>query len=530
MQNAYRRLKDLLLEIAKLRSRGPCLQRIVSGLADQPEVALARVWLVAPGDGCDVCLRRDECPQRVPCLHLVASAGNPNTKSADWSRTDGDFRRFPIGVRKIGQIAQGAKVRIPEIEEDDTWIVRPDWARREGIRGFGGVPLAHGDEVLGVLGLFTRSPFDDETLEWLEIIADHASAAIANARAFEEIERLRGRLALENEYLREAVVEARAFGDLVGSSPALARIVERIDLVAPTDASVLIEGESGTGKELVAREIHRRSRRGDEPLIQVNCAAIPRDLYESEFFGHVKGAFTGATRDREGRFAAADGGTLFLDEVGEIPLELQGKLLRVLQEGSYERLGEERPREVDVRLIAATNRDLQAEVAAGRFRKDLYYRLDVFPIEVAPLRARPEDIVPLAAHFLELACRRLGRELPNLTRAGRESLEAYEWPGNVRELQNVIERAVITWRSGPLRFELGSSESRTKRAHSGRAASSLEILSDAQLRDLERENLRAALRQTAWKISGPDGAAALLGVKPTTLASRIKKLEIQRPI
>ncbi|MCZ6784183.1 MAG: sigma 54-interacting transcriptional regulator [Proteobacteria bacterium] len=537
MEPAYRSLKELLLALAHQSAEGPCHQQIVSGLASQADVALARLWLIKPGDICEVCPRRSECPQHVPCLHLAASAGSPREDGADWSRTDGDFRRFPIGVRKIGAVGRGETLCVEEIERDATWIARPEWARREGIRGFGGAPLLFAGEVLGVLGVFTRAPFDRETLEWLEIIADHAAAALANSRAFEQIESLRRELALENEYLREEVTEAKASGEIVGQSSALARVLERIELVAPTDATVLIDGESGTGKELVAREIHRRSGRADRPLIQVNCAAIPRELYESEFFGHAKGAFTGATADREGRFAAADGGTLFLDEVGEIPLELQGKLLRVLQEGCYERVGEERTREVDVRVIAATNRDLRADIDTGRFREDLYYRLDVFPIQVAPLRERRADIAPLAAHLLERAARRMGRDVPRMPRETREALEAYDWPGNVRELANVIERAVITWRGGPLRVDVGlpagsagstGSASRAKRAPS--ASGEDEILTEAQLLDLERENLHRALRRTRWKIGGADGAAELLGIRPTTLTSRLKKLGIERPL
>jgi transcriptional regulator with GAF, ATPase, and Fis domain len=232
-------------------------------------------------------------------------------------------------------------------------------------------------------------------MAWLRMIADHAAAAIATARAFAEIEALQKRLELENEYLREEVTRAGAFGELIGQSPALEAVARQIDLVAPTDSGVLILGESGTGKELVAREIHRRSHRAGKPLIRVNCAAVPRELYESEFFGHARGAFTGALRDRAGRFELADQGTLFLDEVGEIPLELQAKLLRVLQEGELERVGEERTRRVNVRLVTATNRDLRAEVEAGRFRQDLYYRLSVFPVELPPLRKRKQDI-PLA--------------------------------------------------------------------------------------------------------------------------------------
>jgi transcriptional regulator with GAF, ATPase, and Fis domain len=250
--------------------------------------------------------------------------------------------------------------------------------------------------VLGVLAVFARGAVGTECMDWLRTIADHAAAAIATARAFERIEELKRRLELENEYLREEVTRAGAFGELVGQGPALEAVARQIDLVAPTDAAVLVLGESGTGKELVAREVHRRSKRAGRPLIKVNCAAVPRELYESEFFGHARGSFTGALRDRAGRFELADGGTLFLDEVGEIPLELQAKLLRVLQEGELERVGEERTRRVDVRLVAATNRDLRAEAEAGRFRQDLYYRLSVFPVELPPLRKRVEDIPLLA--------------------------------------------------------------------------------------------------------------------------------------
>ena len=231
-------------------------------------------------------------------------------------------------------------------------------------------------------------------------------------------------------------------------------IVKQIDLVAPTEASALILGESGTGKELVAREIHQRSRRKDKPLVRVNCASIPKDLFESEFFGHTRGAFTGAIKDRAGRFEAAEGGTIFLDEIGEVPLDLQSKLLRVLQEKCYERVGEDRTRQADVRVIAATNRDLEQAVAAGRFREDLYYRLNVFPIQVPPLRERMEDVPLLAKHFIESSVKELGCPKPRLTRAAIAKLQNYHWPGNIRELRNVIERAIIISRGGALDFDL----------------------------------------------------------------------------
>ena len=312
-------------------------------------------------------------------------------------------------------------------------------------------------------------------------------------------------------------------------SPSIRQIEEQIEQVAPTDATVLILGESGTGKELVAREIHRCSERAERPMIRVNCASVPKELYESEFFGHVKGAFTGAIKDRVGRFAAADGGTLFLDEVGEIPLELQNKLLRVLQEGQYERVGDDRTRTVDVRIVAATNRNLAHEVKAGGFREDLFYRLNVFPIEVPPLRKRAEDIALLAEHFLARATQKLKRRA-RLTEANVAELRSYDWPGNVRELQNAIERAVITAKSGKLRFHLPGSE-RAQDPGVGPSASAApsEILTDEAMRELERNNLLAALERADGKIYGSGGAAELLGLKPTTAASRIQRLGIKRP-
>ena len=261
-------------------------------------------------------------------------------------------------------------------------------------------------------------------------------------------------LELRNTCLEEEGTEAKAFGDLVGQSAALRRIESQIDVVAPTEASVLILGETGTGKELVAHEIHRRSARKEGPLVRVNCASIPRELFESEFFGHVKGAFTGAVRDRAGRFETAEGGTIFLDEVGEIPLDIQNKLLRVLQEKRYERVGGDVTRRANVRIVAATNRDLKKAVAAGRFREDLYYRLNVFPIRVPPLRERMDDIPLLAKHFVELSTRELKCAKPRLTRAAVAKLQNYDWPGNVRELCNLIERAVILARGGALDFDL----------------------------------------------------------------------------
>ena len=349
------------------------------------------------------------------------------------------------------------------------------------------------------------------------------------SQAYREICRLREQLELENEYLQEEVSELRTFGGFVGQSPALQNILRQIEMVAPTDAGVLITGESGTGKELIAHEMHKRSDRNVRRMIRVNCASIPRELYESEFFGHVKGAFTGAVKDRAGRFELAHEGTLFLDEVGEIPLELQSKLLRVLQEGTFERVGDEKTRNTDVRIIAATNRDLKREVDEGRFREDLYYRLNVFPIDVPPLRKRTEDIPLLAAHFLYLTAKKLNHPQPKLSQANMNQLQAYGWPGNVRELQNVIERAVITSQSGKLHFDLPASKlSReapvpTPRGHKAEE----KVLTFEEIKQLDRSNILAALEQTDGKVFGKGGAAELLDTRPTTLASRIKRLGLK---
>ncbi len=337
-----------------------------------------------------------------------------------------------------------------------------------------------------------------------------------NARLREELER-------ERDYLREEVSVAMNFGRIVGNSPALKRMLRRVEAVADTPASVLVLGESGVGKELVAHAIHGQSPRSDGPLVKVNCASIPKELFESEFFGHVKGAFTGAQRDRVGRFQLADGGTLFLDEVGEIPLELQGKLLRVLQESEFERIGDDVTRSVDVRVIAATNRNLEREIVAGRFREDLFYRLSVFPVEVPPLRERHEDIVPLAQHFLEQTCKDFGREVLKLTKAQADLLERYAWPGNIRELKNVIERAVILSPGKQLRLDLSMPEAAEQStAADAVPAADDRILTEAEVRDFLRRNVERALERAGGRVSGKGGAAELLGVRPTTLADRIR--------
>jgi formate hydrogenlyase transcriptional activator len=333
----------------------------------------------------------------------------------------------------------------------------------------------------------------------------------------------------ENEYLRTELRSGTGLDELIGPSAALARIRDQIGMVAGTEANVSIYGESGTGKELVARAVHDLSSRREKPLVRVNCAAIPKDLFESEFFGHVRGAFTGAVKDRIGRFELADGGTLFLDEVGEIPLDLQGKLLRVIQEGQFERVGEDRTRTVHVRLVSATNRSLAGEASAGRFRTDLYYRLSVFPIEVPPLRERREDILPLAEHFLRLHSQKLRIKVPRLTTTQREDLHQYDWPGNVRELQNVIERAAILSAHGAFNLNLAAGERLSVPSPLPEAAAATgELCTLGGLKDREKQMIVAALKQARGKVYGVNGAAALLGIKPTTLASKIARLDLRR--
>jgi transcriptional regulator with GAF, ATPase, and Fis domain len=526
-------LQAVAVGAAEERTVERVLERIVRGLADQPGVALARVWLIGPGDICATCPMRAECPEQTRCLHLAASAGRARAAPAeDWSRTDGAFRRFPLGVRKIGRIgATGEAVWIADVAKERGWIARPEWASAEEIRSFAGQPLTFRGEVLGALALFSRTALGDTEFAWLRIFADHAAVAIANSRALDEIARLREQLELENAYLRDEVKAALRFGEIIGRSGALQKALRQVELVAPTDAGVLITGESGTGKELFARAIHERSGRRGRPLITVNCGAIPHDLFESEFFGPVKGAFTGAFRDRVGRFQLADRGTIFLDEVGEIPLELQTKLLRVLQDGQFEPVGDDRTRTVAVRLIAATNRDLRADVEAGRFRRDLYYRLSVFPIEVPPLRDRAGDVALLAKHFATLAARRLGVPAPRLLASEVRRLEDYDWPGNIRELEHVVERAVILSRGAPLRFDLDPDPrgGRRRAVPDTAEATDVAILTEAELKQRARQNLHAALRQSRGRIRGPGGAAELLGMKPTTLAARLRALGITGP-
>ncbi len=380
---------------------------------------------------------------------------------------------------------------------------------------------------------YTSTPIEDNgelvgAVVIFRDISDRKESETKLRNALAEVEALRHRLEQENAYLLEEIRNEHDYKEIVGQSAAILNVIRQIDLVAPTDANVLISGESGTGKELIARAIHESSARCKRPLIRVNCASIPRELFESEFFGHIKGAFTGAIADRAGRFELADGGTLFLDEVGEIPLELQSKLLRVLQEQQFERVGDNHTRRVDVRIIAATNRDLKQEASRQRFREDLYFRLNVFPIESVPLRNRIEDIPLLTNHFVKRASEKFNKPSVQLSHANIHQLQRYPWPGNIRELMNVTERAVILSQGDRLRFDLPDEISAAPQQVPIQNKSSMDIIDEDERLRQDRHNIINALRVAKGKIFGNDGAAQLLGIKPTTLNSRLQKYGINK--
>ncbi len=395
----------------------------------------------------------------------------------------------------------------------------------EGVRSMCCVPLITRDHVLGSLSVASLrdAAFSQQDLDLLSQVASQVAIAVENALAFEEIAQLKNKLADEKLYLEDEIRIELNFDEIIGESTALKNILKQVETVAPTDSTVLIQGETGTGKELIARAIHNLSSRREATFVKINCAAIPTGLLESELFGHERGAFTGAIAQKIGRFELADGGTLFLDEVGDIPLELQPKLLRVLQEQEFERLGGTRTTRIDVRLVAATNRDLVQMVAERQFRSDLFYRLNVFPVQMPSLRQRREDIPVLVRYFAQKYARQMKRSIDSISAETMAALTNYHWPGNIRELENLIERAVILSRGAVL--EVPITELRERAEHAlGQAPGSLQTL-----RANEREHILLALRDTGWVLAGPNGAAALLGMKRTTLQSRMHKLGIQRP-
>ena len=400
------------------------------------------------------------------------------------------------------------------------------------------VPLIVGGKSIGTIGIASKqeSQYSEADMELLQEVANQVALAVANMVSYEEIERLKARLEKENVYLQEEIRTDHNFEEITGNSAALLALLHKVEQVAPTDSTVLIQGETGTGKELIARAIHDRSGRKSRPLVKVNCSAISAGLVESELFGHVKGAFTGALERHVGRFELADGGTIFLDEIGELPLATQVKLLRVLQEREFEPVGSNKPVRVDVRVIAATNRNLQESIQAGTFRSDLFYRLNVFPIAVPALRERRSDIPQLAMFFLARFAKKFGKNIRSIPRATLDRLTNYSWPGNVRELQNVIERAAILSHSSVLELEpdlipeLLPADSSSTRDNSSEAGEAPIAAAPAPttLEDMERAHIIAALNQTSGVVEGPRGAAKILGLHPNTLRHRIRKLGLKR--
>jgi formate hydrogenlyase transcriptional activator len=415
------------------------------------------------------------------------------------------------------------------------WLNYPivQTAVREGLKSFCFLPLISRNRAIGtlVLARLRDDAFSDADIEFLGQVANQIALAVENALAYREIRELKEQLSKEKLYLEDEIRSEMNFAQIIGSSASLRRALKRVETVAPTDSTVLIYGETGTGKELIARGIHDLSPRRSKPFVKLNCAAIPTGLLESELFGHEKGAFTGAIAQRIGRFEVADGGTIFLDEIGEIPLELQTKLLRVLQEREFERLGSSRTIRTDARLIAATNRNLEAMVSEQKFRSDLFFRLDVFPVHVPPLRERQGDIPLLVRHFTQEFSRRMKKVIETIPSAAMDALCRYHWPGNIRELQNVIERAVITSTGLALRIDVADlkfPKAGTAPAEKPASPRSPNAPLHNVLEETERQQILRALKQSNWIVAGPNGAAAHLGMNRSTLQVRIRKLGISR--
>jgi formate hydrogenlyase transcriptional activator len=423
-----------------------------------------------------------------------------------------DVSRTPISL--IMETLQPYVCRNLEVErrfpKDDEFL-------KFGVRSYIVLPLLRHGTLIGAVNYLSlrKRDYTDDDVQLLQDVSEMVSIAVSNALAYEEINSLKEKLQVENRLLQDEIVQRSIFEEIVGSSVSLQRVLSAIDRVAPTDTSVLITGETGTGKELVAHAIHKHSPRSARALVKVNCAALPSELIASELFGHEKGAFTGALQQRIGRFEAATGGTIFLDEIGELNQEMQIALLRVLQEKEFERVGGNRTIQADVRVIAATNRDLTREVNEGRFRMDLFYRLNVFPIHVPSLRERPDDIPILVDYFVSRLASRMGKRIHQIDKATLDAMLRYSWPGNIRELQNVIERGVILADSDVFRLEAGALRSNAP-------------LEPTPPRDDARSEIESVLRETRGRISGPDGAAAKLGVPASTLESRIRALKINK--
>jgi formate hydrogenlyase transcriptional activator len=520
---------------------GSVLSSITRDLVEQAGMTMSVIWLYTTNDKCPTCRRDPEAAldTTTPGLHSW-SAHSDNTVDTTPVRhrlppgygLPGRVvvSRQPIHVQDVSNVMrryQADRTSAPELgnrdggetEEELTWIIGM------GIRSAAAYPLlVGGDQLVGAIGMLASRPIEAEEFAYLGILAQQAAISVRDAQLLEENKQLRDRLVVENTYLQEEIQSGGGLTEIVGEHASLRSLLREIRQVAATDSTVLLLGETGTGKELIARAVHQMSARKERPLIKVNCGAIAPGVVESELFGHERGAFTGALQRRVGRFELANHGTIFLDEIGELPLDTQTRLLRVLQEQEFERVGGSTPIRVDVRVIAATNRNLEEEVRAGRFRSDLYYRLNVFPARVPPLRERVSDIPHLARHFIAQYRRKLGKPLEGISREGIERLERYAWPGNIRELQNVIERACVLARGPVVQIP--------EELESGSRGDSPPIKLE-RLEDAERRHIQRALTATGGRVHGPEGAAQILGINPSTLRSRMEKLGLlerrQRP-
>jgi formate hydrogenlyase transcriptional activator len=425
------------------------------------------------------------------------------------------LRRRPLHEHHVGFVRMSGEPYVCSDLEQQKQFAEDDFLLEKGVRSYVSLPLVRQDEFIGAVDFvsFQKRVFEGSELQLLQDLSEIVSIAVSNALAYEKINALKELLQAENRVLQDEIVQRSIYEEIVGSSVALQNVLRAIERVAPTDSTVLITGETGTGKELIAHALHRRSQRSGRALVKVNCAALPSELIASELFGHEKGAFTGALQQRIGRFETAHGGTIFLDEIGELTPEMQIALLRVLQEKEFERVGGNRTIQADVRVITATNRDLQKEVSEGRFRSDLYYRLNVFPIHMPSLRDRSDDIPILADYFISRFANRMGKQIRRIDRSSSDALQQYAWPGNIRELQNVIERGVILADSDVFRLEPGT----------------LPVAEAApKNRNNQKAEIEAVLKETRGRISGADGAAARLGIAASTLESRIRALKINK--
>ena len=517
-------LRGVTRHMATADNMETVLRSITTALVEHADATVAHIFLYLRDDECPVCSKAAASRQQVvdgpPALHLLAGAGVPFGVGEPVHRISWD-----VQAPSADLIRARTAVMIQNVTEDPRWDQEPEMrtALRElGIKGLVCLPLDSRGVPVGAMGYLTQNAVDPEVFELLGIFADQAAMSIRGAQLFAEIDQYKRRLEVENEYLQDEIRAESGFDHIIGESESLRAVLRKVRQVAGVETTVLLTGETGTGKELIARGIHEASARKDRPLIKINCGAIPQGIVESELFGHEKGAFTGAIQKRIGRFELADKGTLFMDEVGELPLDTQVKLLRVLQEQEFERVGSTRPMKVDVRLIAATNRDLDKEVAEGRFRADLFYRLNVFPIRIPPLRERPGDVPVLVEHYLAQFQRKMGKPLTRVDERSLEQLQRYAWPGNIRELQNVLERACVL-ANGPVVSVGETLRSSLNEAPSGGVP---DLPPLQTLENSERAHIRRALAAAGGHVHGALGAAELLGINPSTLRSRMQKLGI----